>query len=100
MEYVTSRGFELPRSSVELGDSYWFNLWKRKLWPYEEVQVGALLFWYETPSKRIVWKSTIRDVGRFSYGSKAEARKRLVSTFGDFDSSQSYFVNAPPDGYC
>jgi hypothetical protein len=100
MQYITSRGFRLPRSSVEFGDSYWFNLWKRKLWPYEEIQVGALLFWYETPSKRMVWKSTIRYVGRFSYGSKSEARKRLISTFGDFDQSQSYFVNAPPDGYC
>jgi hypothetical protein len=59
-----------------------------------------LLYWYETPSKCIVWKSTIIDVYRFSYASKSDARRRLISRFGDFDESQPYFVNAPPEGYC
>jgi hypothetical protein len=47
-----------------------------------------------------VWKSTIIDVYRFSYASKLEARKRLVSRLGDYDESQAYFVNAPQNGYC
>lgn len=100
MEYVTSRGFALPESAEEFADSFWFNLWHIKLWPYRELVVGDLLYWYESPSKRIVWKSRITDLDRFPYDNKDAARDRLISRFGDFDPAQPYFVEAPEQGYC
>lgn len=100
MEYVTSRGFVLPESSEEFAADFWFNLWRVKLWPYRELVVGDLLYWYESPTKRIVWKSRVTDLDRFPYDGKDSVRNRLVSRFGDFDPAQPYFVNAPEQGYC
>jgi len=100
MEYITSRGFELPESVEEFSDRFWFNLWRINLWPYRELVVGDILYWYESPNKRIVWKSRVTDVDRCFYYSKATARKRLASRFGDFDLSQPYFVESPEQGYC
>jgi hypothetical protein len=100
MEYITSRGYRLPESSEDFADSLWFNLWRNRLWPYTELVVGDTLYWYESPSRRIVWKSRVADVDRFSYDSKETAQNRLEARFGPFDTTQSYFVNSPEEGYC
>jgi hypothetical protein len=62
--------------------------------------MGDIVYWYETPSQSIVWKSKLSDVLRFEYKSKQEAKQKLISQFGDFDESQDYFVNGPTQGYC
>src|SRR5437870_1962508 len=92
MEYITSRRNYLPESYTEFKDGYWFNLWQRKQWPYQELEIGAILYWYQTPSQSIVWKSLVTDVARFAYRSKSEAHNQLVAQFGNFDASQDYFV--------
>lgn len=100
MEYITSRGFTLPESAEEFSDSVWFNLWRYRLWPYRELLVGDILYWYETPSQGIVWKSRVAEIDRFVYDSKKALQNRLEARFGPFDTTQSYFVNSPEDGYC
>lgn len=100
MEYITSRGFKLPESEQEFADSFWFNLWSIKLWPYQEIVVGDVLYWYESPSKCIVWKSRVIDLDRFPYNNKQNVRDRLGSRFGNFDPNQSYLLEAPGKGYC
>lgn len=100
MEYITSRGFILPQSGDELANHFWFNLWRTNFWPYRELIVGDILYWYESPSKSIVWKSQVIEVHRFSYNSKNEVRERLRATFGDFNPTQTYFVESPDQGYC
>ena len=100
MEYITSRRFTLPDLANEFADSVWFNLWRIRLWPYRELVVGDILYWYESPSKCIVWRSRVTDVDRFFYDSKKAVRERLRARFGDFDTTQPYFVKAPEQGYC
>ncbi len=100
MEYITSRGFHLPESSQDFAKSFWFNLWKRKLWPYREIELNDIIFWYETLKKRITWKSRVIDIENFFYKEKNELRQRLSSRFEDFDINQSYYVKGPERGYC
>lgn len=100
MEHITSRGFTLPKSADEFADRFWFNLWRINLWPYRELIVGDILYWYESPSKCIVWKSRVVDVDRFFYDSREAVQKRLRGRFGDFDTTQPYFVESPEEGYC
>ncbi len=100
MAYITSRGRELPADATEMRDALWFNMWQRKLWPYEELLVGDTLYWYESPSGRIVWKSLVSKVDRFQYHDKGSAETRLESKFGSFDTRQSYWLQAPDHGYC
>jgi hypothetical protein len=100
MEYITSRGFTLPESPEEIASGFWFNLWRINLWPYRELVVGDTLYWYESPSKSIVWKSRVADIDRFRYDSKQAAQARLRARFGDFDTNQPYFVESPAHGYC
>lgn len=90
----------LPESANDLADRFWFNLWRLKLWPYRELIVGDTLYWYESPTKNIVWKSRVTDVERFFYDSKKAVKERLKARFGDFDTTQPYFAEAPEQGYC
>jgi len=100
MEFITSRRFILPLSADEMAERSWFNLWHRKLWPYQELVIGDTLYWYESPSKNIVWKSKVVDVDRYSYDRKKIVREKLESRFGAFDINQPYFLGAPEQGYC
>lgn len=100
MEYITSRGFRLPESDDEMAGEFWFNMWRSKQWPYKELKPGDLLYWYEPPSKAIVWRTEITEVTRFEYEDKAVAGRLLEERFGEFDKSQAYFLNAPSEGYC
>lgn len=100
MEYITSRNRELPKKSDVFEADLRFHLWEKRFWPYEEIIKGDILYWYETPTKSIVWKTRIEDVERFPYSSKPEVRQKLVTRFHDFNSTQDYFLNAPDHGYC
>ncbi len=97
--YITSRRYILPSRKVEFAQRVWFHFWRRRLWPYREIQPGDILFWYETPSKRIVWKSWLSKVIRGSYQNKHEVKERLYREFGLQEINSPYLEQAPKQGY-
>jgi len=99
-EFVTSRGFLLPEESGEFGERYWFNMWKPRLWPYNELQVADTLFWYDSKLQAIVWRTTVTKVDRFDYESKDVARLRLIDEFEADPIDDPYFQKAADRGYC
>ena len=99
MEYIISRGFRLPDSAVELEQRLFFNLWRSQLWPYRELSEGDVLYWYETPTAKIVWKSRVDRVQKFPYQTKAEVVETLRKGGGNV-STDPYFVKASPTGFC
>lgn len=100
MEFITSRGYKLPDFFEGMGQGPWFNMWMRKRWPYSELNVNDTLYWYETISGCIVWRTMVIEVDKFPYNNKVEAFKRIRNKFGPFDESQKYCLNAPNSGYC
>ncbi|GEM_PF-923549 len=101
MEYITGRVFRLSESAEEFARPCRYNLWRAKLWPYEELVAGDVLYWYESRTGCIVWKSKVTQVERFRYRSKEEVRARLEEVFGEtFDADEAYYVKAPDHGYC
>jgi hypothetical protein len=98
MAIVTSKRFVLPDTPEGLNDGVWFNMWAKKLWPYEELEHGDTLFWYESPSRCIVWRSKVVDVIRFPYERKKDVETKLKLT--TVDAAQPYFVDAPDSGFC
>lgn len=98
--YITSRNFPLPTDLFEMESNFWFNMWQRRLWPYQELQEGSILYWYETREKAIIWESIVKKVDRFEYSSKDEVRKRFENIFGITNFSDTYFDNASNQGYC
>jgi hypothetical protein len=100
MKYITSRGFILPISAEEMVDALWFNMWRSKQWPYNDLKVGDWLYWYESPSKSIVWRTAVVEVSKFVYQDKKVVECNLEERFGEFNKSQAYFLQAPPEGYC
>ena len=96
MYFVASRNYVLPDSREGIGSGLWFNLWMIKLWPYNELEVGDTLYWYESPSKCIVWTSRVLDVPRFSYQNKKEVEQKLSLT--PVQSAQRYFIDGPESG--
>lgn len=98
MSCVTSRNYVLPDDADAFSNELWFNLWTRKLWPYNELEPGATLYWYESPTKCIVWKSRVVEVLRFCYPTKKEVEHKLNLT--PVQAAQNYFVDGPEAGYC
>jgi hypothetical protein len=98
MSFVTSRNYVLPDDPDAFSNGLWFNLWTKKLWPYNELESGDTLYWYESPSKCVVWKSRVVEVLRFSYNTKNEVEKKLNLT--PVQAAQGYFVDGPDSGYC
>lgn len=98
MTFVTSKKSSLPKTAEELQNDVWFNMWTKRYWPYQEVESGDTLFWYESPNKRVVWQSTILDVIRFAYQNKEEAQAQLG--LSPDQAGHFYFANAPASGFC
>jgi hypothetical protein len=98
MSWATSRNYVLPNQADAFSNGLWFNLWTKKLWPYNELEPGDTLLWYESPSKCIVWKSRVVEVLRFPYETKKEVEQRLNLT--PVQAAQEYFVDGPEAGYC
>lgn len=100
MEHITSRK-ALPESGDEIGKSLWFNMWKVRLRAYETLTVGDILYWYDSQTEALVWKTRVEDVDRFEYQNKTAAGDRMERRFGSFDRSEWYFrEKAPSRGYC
>lgn len=100
MEHITSR-FALPESGDEISKSLWFNMWKVRLRAYKTLTVGDILYWYDSKTRALVWKTRVEDVDRFEYQNKTAAGDRMERRFGSFDRSESYFrEKVASRGYC
>jgi len=98
--YFDEQGLRATRNCRGDG-SLWFNLWRNKLWPYDELRPGDDLFWYETPTQRIVWKTRVTQVEAFAYASLDDALDRIGSEFyGEIDRAQPYIDGKPDEGFC
>jgi len=52
MALITSRG-SLPDSALGLTNGVWFNMWSKKLFPFDELQVGDDLYWYSVAARAV-----------------------------------------------
>lgn len=100
MEFVVSRPFVLPEDADQMRSEIWFGLWKRPPSGAADLLPGDVLHWYETPTKRIVWKTRVRKVGFWHYSSKRQAISRIAREFGPVDKRQPYVLRAPDAGSC
>jgi hypothetical protein len=98
--FVTSRGFALPTDAGEMEDKLWFNMWQRRLWPYQELQEGVTLYWYDSTEQAIVWRSRVTQIERFEFSNKDEVRARFEAMFGVANLNDAYFDAATDHGYC
>jgi hypothetical protein len=94
MEYIITRNFELPTDKKEMEQSDWFNLWKRKFFPYAELLVGDTLYWFDRTQERLVWKTKVIKIDRFAYKKK----KEILGRYPTYESSR-YFEDGSEAGY-
>lgn len=97
--FITSRG-TTSEDWAEVEETPWFNMWSRRQWPYLEINLGDTLYWYSASRQAIVWKTSITSLERFEYGSKDEARTKLLKLIDSDPASDPYFVEAAEQGYC
>lgn len=100
--FITSRGYAILNIGENLQSALWFNMWQKRMWPYKEVNAGDTLYWYDSISQRIVWKSEIETIERFEYRTKQEVRDRLIARFGVDPSTDPYYSDKSESesGYC
>jgi hypothetical protein len=99
MEYIVSRPYLLPTDADELAQQLWYSLWQKKLWPYKELAVGDILYWYETKSKQIVWRSKVIEVNRSRYTSKEMLPELLGLDRNHPDVAETYTTGKLESGY-
>ncbi len=98
MVFVTSRNVALPDRADALAARLWFNLWARKLWPYDSLAEGDMLYWYESRRRYVVWRSRVAHVLRFPYARKDEVEWQLELTAPQ--AAEAYFTDGPAAGFC
>lgn len=81
MSYVTRFGFTHPDTAPEMNSAVWFNLGRIEYWQYREQQRCDVLWWYESPSKHIGWRTTVKRVERFPYASLDDADTGMNDLF-------------------
>ncbi len=94
MEYITSRGYKLPTEQSEMENSDWFNMWERRNFPYKELWERDILYWYESLTQKLVWKTQIVKVDRFPYNGKQEVFNRYPNAY-----TSKYHESSPDIGY-
>jgi hypothetical protein len=94
MNYITSRSFKLPQNKTELENSDWFNMWNSRQFPYKELLIGDILYWYDSTYRAIVWKTKVVDIIRFPYHNK----KEILEKFKDV-SNEKYFQSRADKGF-
>lgn len=94
MEYITSRGFELPTDQTKMENFDWFNMWSNRNFPYYELLVGDTLYWFDTTAQKLVWKTEVVKVDRFPYSDKQEIFDRYPNSLG-----LKYYDSRPDSGY-
>lgn len=98
--FVTKRRSALPTDAGAMADKPWFNMWQHQLWPYNDLEEGVTLYWYDNAEQAIVWQSRVAQVMRSPYANKNEVRKSLEMFFGVPDLKDPYFDKANDQGYC
>lgn len=93
MEYITSRNFALPIDSKKMEAAQWFNMWARQYFPYAELFVGDVVYWFETKSQTVRWKTEVYQVERFQYNDKSEVFSKYERPSG------TYYETRPNQGY-
>src|SRR3989442_1571735 len=94
MEYITSRGFDLPSDQDKMEGFDWFNMWERKNFPYNEILVGDTLYWFDTGAQHLVWKTEVTLVDRYPYSDKKQIFERYKNSLG-----KEYYDSRPDSGY-
>jgi hypothetical protein len=94
MEYITSRGFELPSDQVEMEGVDWFNMWKNKNFPFYELLVGDILYWFDSKAQKLLWKTKVVKIDRFPYANKQDVFNRFPNSLGS-----KYHESRPESGY-
>jgi hypothetical protein len=99
-EFVTSREDLATLRSDRLPPEEWWNVWKRRLWPYRELMIGDRLYWYDSSARSILSRSRVIGVQRFPYQTKAELFDRLNEFLDNVDTTDPYTASKPDKGYC
>jgi 5-methylcytosine-specific restriction protein A len=99
-EFVVSIGNDPPDADEERSGWPWFHLWQRRLWPYADLNVGDVLYWYDPALQAVRWKTRVADVYRFEYTNKEEVLLRLREHLGLDSGNDSYLSDKPGRGFC
>ena len=94
MEYITSRGFELPTDESEMEYADWYNMWNNRNFPFYELLVGDILYWFDTKTQKLVWKTQIVTIDRLPYSDKQEVFNRFLGSV-----NSKYHEGRPNSGF-
>jgi hypothetical protein len=96
MEFITSRSDQIiiPHDKRGMEEADWFNMWERKNFPYNELVVGDILYWLETKSQKIVWKTKVVFIDRYKYENKRDVFLRFKNSM-----NTRYYAKRPETGY-
>ncbi|GMX57940.1 MAG: HNH endonuclease [Candidatus Izemoplasmatales bacterium] len=97
MEYIVSRNYKISTDVFE--SNVFFNIWIKKMWPYDDAKIGDTIYWYDRMTNKINYQCKIVKLKKFKYSSKNELLDGLVKFFGHLQ-APDYLKKKASKGYC
>lgn len=94
MEFITSRGFNIPTDTKEMENTDWYNMWGKRNFPYYELLDGDTLYWFDRPAQQFVWKTQVVTVDRYPYSDKSKIFERYKNSTG-----KEYYESREESGF-
>ncbi len=104
MIYLTSRSWDVPEphdgQRFWVGDCWFFNLWRKREWPFRELKDNDVLYIYDKNLEAVRWEVSTSQVQTYEYTSLMDAGNRLDGRLpSPVDRAQPYFSKAPSTGF-
>lgn len=97
MEYIVSRNYKISTDVFE--SNVFFNIWTKKMWPYNDAKIGDAIYWYDRMTNKINYRCKIIKLKKFEYSNKTALLDGLVGFFGHLQ-AQDYLKKKASRGYC
>lgn len=97
MEYIVSRGYEIDEQVLK--ENVFYQVWSKKLFPYKNLKVDDIIYWYDRKLNKINYKTEVAKIARFEFSNRKALLDGINKFFGHVQ-GEDYLKTKGNIGYC
>jgi len=79
MEYIVSRNYVIDQEVLKT--NIFYQIWKNKLFPYKDLKIGDIIYWYDRQTNKINYKVKVIKLHKFEYKTRQELKNNIYNFF-------------------